>query len=193
MAPRSPTTPRTFLSYRPFGAGLRCAMFYFEMGPDVYGWWIGPRHSKQYSAYYKLENFFTTGSALFYASGGMDLYGGWRFLYSARTAALDEPVAVEQEAAHELERLQGMFVAEWLFFDDDPDTAHERAAYEKLKMPLRRVNIRSHALTRLTGQDSEMQYRSPDFDIDVLDYLQRHWPLDYHKTWKSRRVHSAGS
>lgn len=29
------------------------------------------------------------------------------------------------------------------------------------------------------------QYLSHDFGMDILDYLQRHWPLDYRKPWKS--------
>lgn len=186
MPSSSPTVPRTFIAYRPFTAGVMCALFYFEKGPDIYGWWIGPRHSRYYSAYFKLEDFFTTHSTRFYATGGMDLYGGWRFLYSARTAALDKPVTVEEDAAHELDRLQGIFVAEWLFFDDDADAAAEREAYEKMKLPVRHVNIRADALERLTSDGPEGRYRSHDFDMAVLDYLQRHWPLDYRKTWEPR-------
>ncbi|MGZ5095508.1 MAG: hypothetical protein ACXWCY_21485 [Burkholderiales bacterium] len=185
MTRDSPTPPRTFIAYRPFGAGLRCAIFYFEIGPHVYGWWIGRRRSRYYSAYFKLEDFFSARSTLFYATGGMDLYGGWRFLYSARTAALGTPLPVEDDAAHELDRLQGIFAAEWLFFEDDPGAAAEREAYEKLKMPLRRVNIRASSLNRLIEKDAELQYLSHDFDMDVLDYLQRHWPLDYRKPRKS--------
>jgi len=156
-----------------------CALFYFEQGPDVYGWWTGPSHSRDYSAYFKLEAFFTTRSTLFYATGGMDLYGGWRFLYSARTAALDKPLPVDEDAAHELDRLQSVFVAEWLFFDDDPDAAAERQSYDRLKLPVRHVNIRAEGLKRLTGDGSEWRYLARDFDMDVLEYLQRHWPLDY--------------
>ena len=181
MPANSPTVPRSFIAYAPFGAGVTCALFYFEKGSDVYGWWIGPRDSRYYSAYCKLEDFFTTRSTRFYATGGMDLYGGWRFLYSARTAALDKPIPMEEDVAHELDRLQGVFVAEWIFFDDDADAAAERDAYEKLKLPVRHVNIRADALNRLSSDKSEWIYRSHDFDMDVLHYLQRHWPLDYRR------------
>jgi len=149
------------------------------MGADVYGWWIGPRDARYYSAYFKLEEFFTTHSTRFYATGGMDLYGGWRFLYSARAAALDKPLPIEAGAAHELDRVQGMFVAEWLFFDDDTGATAERDAYEKKKLPIRHVNIRAEGLNSLVTEGSEWIYRSHDFDMDVLQYLQRHWPLDY--------------
>ncbi len=186
MASRSLTSPRTFIAYRPFSTGLACALFYVEKGPDVYGWWIGPRGSRCYSAYFKLEDFFTTRSTRFHATGGMDLYGGWRFLYSARTAALDKPIPVEDAASHELDRLQGIFVAEWFFFDDDPDATVERDAYEKMKLPVRHVNIRADALRRLASDGPQWSYRSHDFDMGVLDYLQRHWPLDYRNASKRR-------
>ncbi len=73
-----------------------------------------------------------------------------------------------------------------LFFDDDADAAAEREAYEKMKLPVRHVNIRADALDRLNSDGPEGRYHSHDFDMVVLDYLQRHWPLDYRKTWKSR-------
>lgn len=182
----APTPPRSFIACRPFSAGLTCALFYFESGVDVYGWFMGPQDSRYYSAYFKLEDFFTTGSTRFYATGGMDLYGGWRFLYSARTAALDAPIPVEDAVAHELDRLQGVFAAEWLFFDDDPHAAAERDAYAKMKWPVRHVNVRPAVLEGFGSEEPEWIHRSHDFNADVLDFLQRHWPLDYRHDWTPR-------
>ena len=184
MAAETQTDARTFIECRLHTAGVTCALFYFEKGVDVYGWWIGPHGARYYSAYFKLEDFFTARATRFYATGGMDLYGGWRFVYSARTAALDAPLPVEPEAPHDHDRRQSAFVAEWLFFDDDPDATLECLAYERMKLPLRHVNIRSGALGRFTEEGTTWRYCSGDFDTTVLDYLQRHWPIDYHKTWK---------
>ena len=85
------TTPQQFVAYAPYGVGLMCALVYFERGPDVYGWWIGARDAEWLSAYFKLDEFFTTRQTRFLATEGMDLYGGWKRLYSARETRLDKP------------------------------------------------------------------------------------------------------
>jgi len=176
------TPPQSFIAFAPFGVGLMCALIYTERGADVYGWWTGARDSEYHSAYFKLESFFTTKPTRFYATDGMDLYGGWKFLYSAREAALDKVVPVEDEVAHELDRLQGLFVAEWLFFDDDEELKAETRAYDEMGFPVRHVNIRSKRLAKLDESQPVWIYRSRDFDAAVLEYLQQHWPLDYRGT-----------
>jgi hypothetical protein len=110
----------------------------------------------------------------------MDLYGGWKRLYSARETALDKPEPVADEAAHELDRIQEMFVSEWLFFGDDAPAA-ERKAYEKYNLPLAHVNVRARRLNKLDKHQAVWTSYSPGFDAAVLDYLQRHWPLDYRR------------
>ncbi|MDH3437766.1 MAG: hypothetical protein OEN48_12360 [Betaproteobacteria bacterium] len=159
-----------------------CALVYFERGVDVYGWWIGARDSEYLSAYFTLERFFSSKPTRFYASEGSDLYGGWKHLYSARTTELDKPVRVEDAVSHELERVQNMFVTEWLFFDDDPEIAAERAAYDRYNMPLGQVNMRAQRLNKLDKHQAVWLYRSHEFQADVLAYLQRFWPLDYRST-----------
>lgn len=176
------TTPRSLIAYAPYGVGLMCALVYFERGDDAYGWWIGSRDAEYLTAYFKLEHFFSTKPTRFYASDGADLYGGWKRLYSARATELDKPVPVEDEVAHELERTQGTFVAEWLFFDDDSDIAAERAAYDSYNMPLGQVNVRAERLNKLDKHHAVWLYRSHDFQAEVLEYLQRFWPLDYRAT-----------
>lgn len=173
------STPRTLVAYAPYGVGVMCALFYFERGADVYGWWIGARDLEWHSAYFKLEDFFTRKPTRFYASEGTDLYGGWKYCYSDPEPALDRPVAVADEAAHELERVQDMFVAEWLFFGDDPDADAERRAYDEYRLPLAHVNVRARRLNKLDKHQAVWTWRSHDLDAGVLDYLARHWPLDY--------------
>jgi hypothetical protein len=172
-------TPQSYIAFAPFGIGVMCALTCFERGNDVYGWWLGARDSEYESACFELEGYFTARPTRFYATAGMDLYGGWRFLYSSRTPQLDKPVPVEDEAAHELDRLQGEFVAEWLFFDDDERARQERIEYDKANFPLRHVNLRPARVGRFDRSEPVWVYRSHDFDMDVLRYLQRYWPLDY--------------
>ena len=172
-------TPQHLVGYAPYGVGVECALVYFERGPDVYGWWIGARDAEWHSTYFKLEEFFTTRQTRFLATEGMDLYGGWRRLYSAREPVLDTPEPVVDEAAHELDRVQGMFAAEWLFFEDDAKAGADRKAYEKYNMPLAHVNVRAPRLNKLDKHEAVWTYRSHGLDAAVLDYLQQYWPLDY--------------
>ena len=173
------TTPQQFIAYAPYGVGLMCALVYFERGADVYGWWIGARDAEWHSAYFKLEEFFTSRQTRFLAAEDMDLYGGWKRLYSAREPVLDKPEPVADEAVHELDRVQGMFAAEWLFFEDDAKADGDRKAYEKYNMPLAHVNVRARRLNKLDKHEAVWTYRSHGLDAAVLDYLQRYWPLDY--------------
>ena len=179
MTKPATTTPRTFVAYAPYGVGVMCALVYFERGLDVYGLWIGARDAEWHSAYFKLEDFFTRRPTRFLAAEGMDLYGGWKHLYSAREPALDKPEPVDNEAAHELDRVQGMFVAEWLFFEDDTGAAAERKAYDQYNMPLAHVNVRARRINKLDKHEAVWIYRSHGLDATVLGYLLRHWPLDY--------------
>lgn len=171
--------PQSFIAFAPFGVGVLCALFYFERGAHVYGWWIGARDSDYHSAYFKLEDYFSAGPTRFYASEGTDLYGGWKWLYAARPRALDKPLPVEEEAARELDRLQGRFAAEWLFYEDDEQIASETAAYHRMELAVRHVNIRANRLARLDRSQPVWLYRSRGFDRGVLEYLARYWPLDY--------------
>jgi len=172
-------TPQTHIAYAPWGAGLLCALVYLERGDDVYGWWLGARDVEWHSAYFRLAHFYTSKPTRFLASEGMDLYGGWKHLYTARTPDLDKPEPVDNDAAHDLDRVQGMFAREWLVFEDDEDAAAERAAYEKMGLPLGHVAVRSKRLGKLDESQAVWIHRSRGFDAAVLETLQQHWPLDY--------------
>jgi hypothetical protein len=172
------TTPRSYIAYAPFGVGLMCAVVYFERDPDVYGWWTGARDSDHHSAYFKLEGFYSTKPTRFFATDGMDLYGGWKYLYTARTPMLDRPEPVD-DAAHELDRVQGMFSREWLVYGDDPEAVSEREAYARMGLPLGRVAVRSRRVGKLDESQAVWIHRSPGFDDAVLSLIAQHWPLDY--------------
>ena len=181
LAPRA-TTPQQFVAYAPYGVGVMCALVYLERGADVYGWWIGSRDVESHTAYFKLEDFFTRRQTRFLATEGTDLYGGWKRLYSARETLLDKPEPVADEAAHELDRVQGMFAAEWLFFEDDAAAGADRKAYDRYNLPLAHVNVRAKRLNKLDKGGAVWTWYSHGFDAAVLDTLQRYWPLDYRKS-----------
>jgi hypothetical protein len=175
-------TPQSYLAYAPYGVGLMCALVYFERDADVYGWWTGARDSDYSSAYFRLENYYSTKPTRFYASDGMDLWGGWKYLYTAREPALDKPLAVDSDAARELDRVQGVFAAEWLVYEDDPAAGAEREEYARMGLALGHVALRAKRLGRLEQSGAVWIYRSHDFDLGVLEFLQRYWPLDYRRS-----------
>jgi len=171
--------PMVYLAYTPRGAGLLAAVVYIVVGKDVYGWWTGASNSDFPAAYFRLEDFFSVSGTTFHASRGMDLYAGWVFNYSSSTPELEKPVPVEQEMAHELERIQDAFWAEWLFFSDDRGADAEIAAYASSELPLQAVNIKNNKLNKLDKDDVIWTYASPGIDMDIIDYLRARWPLDY--------------
>jgi len=81
--------------------------------------------------------------------------------------------------AHELERMQDAFWAEWLFFSDDKGADAEVAAYASSELPLLAVNIKNNKLNKLDMADVIWTYASPGIDMDIIDYMRARWPLDY--------------
>jgi hypothetical protein len=178
MEPRM-RTPQCHIAFAPFGVGILCALTCYERGSDVYGWWIGARDTEYWSAFFALEGFYTPRDTRFLATRGSDLYGGWRYEYSARAPQLEEALPVDDEVAHELERVQDAFASEWLFFDGDERCALERVEYDRANFPLRAVNLRPSRLRHFDQSQPVWLHQSGDFDPGVLGYLQRYWPLDY--------------
>ena len=172
--------PQVFLAYSPRGVGLRCAVMYFKGERDVYGWFTGARNAEFVSAYFLLENFYARSGTRFYASEGSDLYGGWRYDYAARPARrLESAVRADDTLCHELERAQGAFVAEWLFYRGDPEAAPDMEAYGEAELALGEVNVRHRRLGRLARSHVTWTYYSQFFEQPVLQFLARNWPLDY--------------
>jgi hypothetical protein len=99
--PAQPATARSFIAFAPYGVGVDCALFYFKQGRDIYGWWMGARDSECHCAYFKLEDYFSTRPTRFYVTEGPDLYGGWRFMYSARIPRLRQAVVQSDGQRHE--------------------------------------------------------------------------------------------
>ena len=168
-----------YIAFAPHGPGVLCALVYFRKNLDVYGWWTGARDGDAQSAFFRLKNQYSRDATEFYATEGGDLYGGWHYLYSAKEPLLSFPLPIDKAAAQELERIQGMFAHEWLFFDGGLAPAAERALYDHMGFAVRAVNVRSAGIARLDRHAPVWTYESPDFDGHVLDYLVQHWPLDH--------------
>ncbi|HTP94904.1 MAG TPA: hypothetical protein VMK05_03580 [Burkholderiales bacterium] len=173
------TTPQVYIAYTPRGVGLNCAVLYLERGDDVFGWWIGARNSDYLTAFFELENFFTTRETRFFATEGSDLYRGWRHVYSPPKAIIDRPSAPPDDVCHELDRAQDVFTREWLHFEGGPDSAAETRAYGELELAVQPVNIRARQLNKLDRSGVVWTYRSHGLEWKVIDHLGRHWPLDY--------------
>lgn len=171
--------PAVYLAYTPRGAGVLCAVFYLALEEDVYGWYTGSRGAEFPCAFFKLENFYSPHETVFYRSEEDDVYGTWLKQTKAGALPIDRPVPVPEEICHELERLQSVFVQEWLFYADQPDNTEEAAAYESQELPVQPVNIKNRKLGKLDKTDAVWTYTSPGVDGNVLGFLMRHWPLDY--------------
>jgi hypothetical protein len=173
------TQPESYIAYAPHGPGLECALTYFVDGKDVYGWFIGFKDYAFPSAYFKLENFFSTADTIFYATEGSDVYGGWRYVYSRREPRLDKPVRIDDEVCHKLDQLQDAFANEWLWLRGDPASRAEADAYERDEIAVQEVNVRHRKLGRFKKESPVWTHESHAVNLDVLDYLATHWPLDY--------------
>lgn len=172
-------TPQAFLAFAPRGAGVLCALFYFVDGRDVFGWFSGAVDSAHRSAFFQLESFYSRDVSAFLATEDSDIQGGWRFDYARSEPQLDKPLPVRQDVLPELDRLQGAFVSEWLFFPADPAAAREVETYRTMELPLCDVAIKPQVLNRMSKGAALWRYLSHDFDMHVLDYLLPRWPLDF--------------
>jgi len=178
--------PRAFLAAEPDGRGVLAAMFYFPSGSDIGGWFAGANGSGFAARFFWLEDFYSGNGTRTYISAADDVHGDWLAVTAEHGRAIarkiDRPSPVSEDAARELDRIQDFFAREWLFFTEDPDIDAEVAAYGRLALPVRAVNIRAKRLGRLQPASGVRVERTLDFDLHVVDYLQHRWPLDYRRT-----------
>ena len=173
------STPHSLVAYAPWGFGLLCALVYAVQDNDVYGWWIGPVDGAYQPSYFQLSNYFSTGERAFYTTLGGDLYGGWVRDYDAKSPELGEPVPVDGDLAHRLERMQFIFAQEWLSFAGDDGAGQEQDRYSEAELAHQEINVRFQRLNRLDKDQPVWIYRSPGFDVNILERLARDWPLEY--------------
>jgi len=167
------------LAYTPRGCGLSCALMYIKAEPDIFGWWIGSQSARFHTAYFRLADFYSTGTAL-YTSEGSDLYGGWKYeLTSGHPELLDPPLAVASDVSHVLEQVQDAFCGEWLVLPGDKDMQAQHRAYAEAELAWSEVNFQFRQLNKFDKHEAAWLYYSKDFEAAVGNFLMRRWPLDY--------------
>jgi hypothetical protein len=175
--------PRAYLAAEPDGRGVLVAMFYFPSGRDVGGWFAGATGAGFTARFFWLENFYAGDGTATYVSAADDVHGDWlsAAIEHGRTVmrAIDPPSPVPEEAASELDRIQDFFAREWLFFAEDPEAGADVNAYAGLGLAVKPLNIRAKRLGRLQPASGTRIERTLDFDLQVIDFLQGRWPLDY--------------
>jgi len=165
------STPQAALAYAPRGLGLAYAVVYIRKEPDVYGWWIGARGADMHSAYFRLEDFYTTTGTAFLASAGSDLQRGWQIDLTSGLPRDIDAVAVEAGVVREVEQVRDRFAGEWLIFEADRDFARAEQAYREAELAHGTLNIRFRKLNKLDKQGALWRYYSKDFEAVVADYL----------------------
>jgi hypothetical protein len=171
----------SFIAYAPRGGGLLCALACADVDDIVVGWFVGLKDYAYPAAYFRIENFYSTGDKRFYATQGSDIYGGWRFDYGRSSPSLDPPLRADDALCHGLDKLQDAFAAEWLVFGDHPSFPAEAAAYAAEDLPAGDVLIRHAKLVKFDRDKPVWTHYSRGFNDEVLAYMAPRWPLDYGK------------
>jgi len=156
-----------------------CAVFWFEQDGNVYGWFTGARAHELPAAFFMLENYRSREGTTTYRSVGSDIYGDWLAITAKGETKLDPPVPVPDSVIHDLERLQDVFVREWLFYEDDPAHAREADELHARELPVLAVNVRPGRMNKLTTDAPIWTYTSAGAETNILAYLSARWPLDY--------------
>jgi hypothetical protein len=125
------------------------------------------------AAFFMIEHFYAERTAMLYRSMQDDVYAPWTIDYPLRRSPMRCPLP--DAVAHELERLQSVFVDDWLFFDNDPGNASERAAFRQRSIPVLAANIQNRRLSRLRRVGRQLEHATPGLDINVLEFLEKHW------------------
>lgn len=157
--------PEIFVAYAPRGAGLRCAIAYLEAGPDVYGWFTGPREDASIEAsYFLLDDFHRSAPVRFEAVDQANLHTAW---------------ALEEERRHELAEMQDTFAREWLFYRHAPDAAFQFGVYHDAELAVGEIGLRFERLAKLSKLRPNWTYYTPRFERSVLRCLAGRWNLEY--------------
>lgn len=164
--------PRIYLCQTEGSNASVIACFYLEMANEIYGWRVSGSAHHFAAAFFMMEDFYESGHAVLYRSVEDDVYGPWMVDIPRRRGEVRSPLP--EPILHELERLQSLFVQEWLFFENDPESENEIAAYERHHLPVQAVNIRLRKLGRLAHDGRGWEYRTPGFDKNVSEYLHKY-------------------
>lgn len=168
--------PKLYISYSPDKAGSVFALFYCESGEDVYGWHLETRERYFSAAFFMIENFYAQREPRLYRSIEDDVYSAWTIDHPPTRDSIRCPLS--DALLHELERLQSLFVEEWLFFGNDTHIESERAAYQIHGLPVHEANIKWRRLNRLKKKGVEWVHASPGTDMNLVQFLRKYWRLN---------------
>ena len=171
--------PHVYLAYAPRGPGVMCAMLYFEVKRSVYGWYAGSRQGEFPGQFFVLEDYYSAQKVRLYLSLEDDVYSDWVHREVAVDVPIGSPAPVPEELTHELERAQGTFIQEWLFYADDPDAAEQARMYASRELSVEAVNIRADRLNKLDTGAAVWTYASPGCNLNMVRTLSKRWSLDY--------------
>lgn len=149
------------------------ALFYVEDRADVIGWYAQSRRSRYSAAFFMIENFYANRAPSLFRSVEDDVYGPWRRLVPQPEQEVRCPLS--EPLRHELERLQSLFIDEWLFFPSDPRHDKEVEAYRSRQLPLHAFNVRERRLGRFNQHAPVWVHQTPGNNPEVLDLLQKCW------------------
>ncbi|HET7362952.1 MAG TPA: hypothetical protein VFJ70_05180 [Burkholderiales bacterium] len=158
------STPQVFFAYAPQGPGLRCAMFYFAAGDDLWGWFTGPQGVLLVSDYFQVAGFHALRKPRYAAVDVAGLHCGW---------------AEDRAMCADLARVQHEFVREWLSYRSARDARAELQAYERAGLATGEVNLRFARLAQFTRAGPDWTCSSAAFEPAVLNWLGGRWSLDY--------------
>jgi len=176
---RALAEPQIHVAYAPRGAGVLCAAFWFVQDKDVFGWFTGAR-GRQYPAnFFMLEAYYSPDETIYHRSVKDDVHGRWITILKEGEAPTEITNPAPAASCHELERMQDVFVNEWLFYRYDPMHEHEAAELHGRGLPVMDVNIRPWKLTKLHTDGPVWTHTSPGADVNVIEFLSRCWELDY--------------
>lgn len=168
--------PKINIHYTIGQLGSVAALFYIASEADVYGWHIHAQGHYFSASFFMIENFYTNRSTLLYRSLEDDVYGPWITDFPPADNEIRCPLP--EPVRHELERIESKFVEEWLFFENDPGSAPELAAYKSQRLPIHAVNVKSRKINRLEKKKVDWGHSTPDIDANILDFLQKYWRND---------------
>lgn len=166
----------SYLASTPRTAGVVAALFYAVLGENACGWYTGTVENEIATAFFALEQYYSTHETVYCRSSGGDLRGHWIAETAPTTTDIRCPLA--EPVCHELSRLQSEFVREWLWYAGDPRSDEEADAYRKLGLPSRPINIRASQLARFDRTRAVWVHMSPGTDLNLVLAVKKTWLSD---------------
>jgi hypothetical protein len=166
----------SYLATAPRAAGVTSALFYAVLGENVCGWCTGVPDMQVATAFFALEQYYSTHETVYCRSTDGDLRGSW--IVDTAPVTTDIRCPLTEPVCRELSHLQSEFVREWIWYSGDPGSAEETDAYRKLGFSPRPINVRASQLHRFDCSRQVWVYMSPGTDLNLVLAIKKHWLSD---------------